>query len=255
MNFSKWNSVIKNLDSRRDIAIPGDHEQTIHFCVDYFIEKAKKAILQNGFFSVALSGGSTPKEILKQLTLPENRKQVEWDKVLFFFGDERSVPPTDPESNYKMAMDCALKDLQIPSNHIFRMVAEKDPEENARAYEKIILEKVPNGQFDLITLGMGDDGHTASLFPHTDALKAKGVLVTANEVPQKQTLRMTFTYECINQAHNICFFVLGKGKANILPKVLQGDYTPLDYPSQKIGTESTKALWILDNESSTKLKI
>lgn len=255
MNFSKWQSSIKNLDARRNIALPGNHEQTIDFCVDYFIENAKKAILEKGFFTVALSGGSTPKEIFKKLTSPGYREQVEWDKVLFFFGDERSVSPEDSQSNYKMAMDCALRDLKIPSKHIFRMVAEKNPEENARAYEKIILEKVPNAQFDLVTLGMGDDGHTASLFPHTEALKSKGVLVTANLVPQKQTLRMTLTYECINQAHHICLFVLGKGKADILPKVLQGDYQPLNYPSQKIGTEQTKALWILDNESATQLKL
>lgn len=255
MNFSKWQSCIKNLDARRNVALPGNHDQTIDFCVEYFIEQAKQAIVHKGFFTVALSGGSTPKAILTKLTLPENRDRVEWDKILFFFGDERSVGPDNPDSNYKMAMDYALKELQIPLDHIFRMVVEKDPDENAKKYEELILEKVPNAEFDLITLGMGDDGHTASLFPHTDALKVEHKLVTPNEVPQKQTLRMSFTYDCINQAHNICLFVLGKNKADILPKVLQGDYQPLEYPSQKVGTESHKALWILDNESSTHLKL
>lgn len=255
MSFLKWQKCIKNLDARRNIALPGNYDETLQFCVDYIIDQAKKSIVHKGFFTLALSGGSTPKAILKELTQPENREQVEWDKILFFFGDERSVAPDDLDSNYKMAMDCALKELEIPSDHIFRMVAEKDIIENAQKYEELILKKVPNAEFDLITLGMGDDGHTASLFPYTEALQVKGKLVTVNNVPQKKTMRMSFTYECINQAHNVCFFVLGKSKADILPQVLQGEYNPLKYPSQKIGTESHKALWILDSESSTHLKL
>lgn len=255
MNFSKWQLCIKNFDSRRDLATPGNHNQTLEFCVEYFIEQARLAIIEKDFFTIALSGGSTPKEILKLLTSEKYSHRVQWNKILFFFGDERSVPPDHPDSNYKMAMDCALKALNIPSQHIFRMVAETAAETNAQAYAKLIEEKVPNGQFDLITLGMGDDGHTASLFPHTEALKITNTLVTPNWVPQKKTSRMTFTYSCINQAHNICFFVLGKSKAAILKKVLQGPYTPLDYPSQKVGTISHKALWIVDNEASTELNI
>lgn len=255
MNFSNWQSCIKDFDARRKIALPGDHDQTIDFCVDYFIDCAKKAIVEKGFFTIALSGGSTPKAILKKLSQDPYKNQVEWDKILFFFGDERSVPPDDPDSNYKMAMDYALKELKVPSNHIFRMVAEKDADENALKYEKLILEKVPNAQFDLITLGMGDDGHTASLFPHTKALKTTDKLVTPNDVPQKNTLRMTFTYTLINAAHEVCLFVLGKSKAGVLPKVLQGKYNPAEYPSQKIGTEHHKALWILDHEAATQLNL
>ena len=255
MSFSNWQKCIKSFDARRDIALPGDYDQTIEFCVEYFIEQARLSIIEKGFFTVALSGGSTPKAILKLLSSEKYSKRLEWDKILFFFGDERSVAPDNADSNYKMAMDCALKELAVPSDHIFRMVVESEPEANARAYEKLIEEKVPNSQFDLIMLGMGDDGHTASLFPHTAALEVDNKLVVANEVPQKQTLRMTFTYPCINQAHSICFFVLGKNKADILKDVLKGPYIPLEHPSQKIGTDKHKALWIVDQSASTQLEL
>lgn len=237
----------KELDERRNIALPGNHEKTLLFCVDYFIELAQKAIDDKGFFTVALSGGSTPKAILKLLVTPENIKRVDFSKILFFFGDERSVSPDNNDSNYKMAMDNALSFLKIPEEHIHRMVVESDAEKHALDYEKLIIENVPNAQFDLITLGMGDDGHTASLFPHTKALSEENRLVVVNKVPQKSTTRMTLTYKCINQAHNICFFVLGEKKSIILQNVLNGPYQPLEHPSQKIGTKNSKALWIADD--------
>ncbi len=249
------NPKIIDLDARRQVVLPGDHDSTIDFCTHYFIDQAKQAIVEKGFFTIALSGGSTPKAILQKLSAPPYAEQVEWDKILFFFGDERCVPPDDKDSNYKMAMDNALEKLHVPSEHIFRMVAEKNAEENALAYEELIKEKVPNLQFDLITLGMGDDGHTASLFPHTDALKEEKSLVVVNEVPQKKTQRMTLSYPCINQAHQVCFFVLGDNKAEVLPKVLLGDYKPLDYPSQKIGTDCHKALWIVDQNAAAQLQL
>lgn len=251
LDLSKY---IQNWDDRRDLALPGSHENTIDFCVEYFFHCATEAIEKKGFFTIALSGGSTPKAILKKLTHPDNAKRIDFSKVYFFFGDERSVPPDHNDSNYKMAMDTALSFLKVPSKNIFRMVAELDGEKNAEHYEILISEKVPEGAFDLITLGMGDDGHTASLFPHTKALEVEDKWVVVNEVPQKETQRMTFTYPLINRAHHICFFVLGDKKAERVQKVLKGDYQPLTYPSQKIGTETNKALWILDEEAARLLK-
>lgn len=249
------NKPIKSLDSRRELALPGNYEETLTYCVEYFIQSANEAIKKKDFFTVALSGGSTPKAILKLLLTPEYKSRVDWQKVYFFFGDERSVAPDSPDSNYKMAMDTALTSLNIPQDHIFRMVAEEDGEKNAEHYAILISEKVPEGCFDLITLGMGDDGHTASLFPHTQALSVEDRWVTLNPVPQKNTTRMTLTYPIINRAHHICFFVLGSAKALVLPKVLQGEYQPLVYPSQKIGTETSKALWILDQDAATQVKV
>ncbi len=246
---------IHSFDSRRDLALAGDYEETLTFCVEYWIHKAHQAIEKKGFFTVALSGGSTPKAILKKLIQPENVSRLDWNKIYFFFGDERCVPPDDNESNYKMLMDTALSFLKVPEENIFRMVAEVDGEKNAEHYAILISEKVPEACFDLITLGMGDDGHTASLFPHTEALSVEDRWVTLNKVPQKETTRMTLTYPIINQAHNICLFVLGKNKQERVAAVLQGDDQPLNYPSQKIGTERTKALWILDKDAATGLKL
>lgn len=254
MNSSDWRKCIKSFDARRNLALPGNLENTLNFCVEYFIDEVNKALLEKDFFTIALSGGSTPKAILNKLTEPQNASRVQWDRILFFFGDERNVPATHPDSNYKMAMDAALSHLKIPHNHIFRMQAENNLEEHAEQYEALITKHVPNAQFDLVTLGMGDDGHTASLFPHTDALKIHNRWVVANHIPQKHTERMTLTYSCINQAFNICFFVMGKGKASMVSQVLQGKYQPLEYPSQKIGTEQHPALWILDDEAASELK-
>ncbi len=248
-------SHIRALDSRRDLALPGDYEETLLFCVEYLLQRAEECIKHKGLFTLALSGGSTPKAILKKLISPEYVSRIDWNRVLFFFVDERSVPPDHNESNYKMVMDTALIFMNIPQIHIFRMVAEFDGVQHAKDYEALIREKVPGSRFDLLTLGMGDDGHTASLFPHTKALHVEDHLVVMNEVPQQRTQRMTFTYPLINQAHHICFFVLGSSKQEILPKVLQGAYDCEVYPSQKIGTEKTKALWILDQAAATGLKL
>lgn len=253
MSFNS-KKIIESFDDRRDIALPGNYEETLDFCVEYFFECASQAIDQKGFFTIALSGGSTPKAILKKLTTPENVQRVDWSKIYFFFGDERCVPPDHNDSNYKMAMNAALSFLKVPQKNIFRMVAENQAEKNAEHYEILISEKVPEGCFDLITLGMGDDGHTASLFPHTHALKVEDRWVTLNAVPQQHTHRMTFTYPLINRAHHICFFVLGAAKSKRVASVLHGAYEPLVYPSQKIGTKEHKALWILDDDAAKEFK-
>ena len=240
------------LDGRRKIAIPGDYEVTLAFAADLWIDMAQEAIQDHGFFAVALSGGSTPKKIYQRLSaLPD---QLDWSKVFLFWSDERSVPPTDPASNFHMAMEeGGLNKLSIPQSQIFRMVAEEDIEANAKGYEDVILDKLGSHPFDLVMLGMGDDGHTASLFPHTEALKVKGRLVIPNYLPLKNSWRMTFTYECINRSNNICLYVAGAPKAEILEKVLLGPPTPEEYPSQLIGTPTNPALWIVDTEAGKNL--
>ncbi|MFC2049229.1 6-phosphogluconolactonase [Chlamydiota bacterium] len=240
------------LDDRRNIAIPGDHDVTIAFAADLWIDMAREAIVDHGFFAVALSGGSTPKKIYQRLSALED--QLDWSKVFLFWSDERSVGPTNEASNYHMAMEeGGLNKLPIPQNQIFRMVAEEEIEANAKGYEDIILDKLGSHPFDLVMLGMGDDGHTASLFPHTQALTIKGRLVVPNFVPQNNSWRMTFTYECINRSNNICLYVVGAPKAEVLEKVLLGPPKPDEYPSQLIGTEAQPALWILDNEAGKNL--
>lgn len=241
--------TISLFDERRDIVIPGDAGATVKFSVEHFLDLAKKNIDQKGSFNVALSGGSTPKAIYKALANSSESKSVDWSKVHCFFSDERSVPPDDPESNYHMAMASGLKQLSIPQSNIHRMVAEVDVEANALRYEAILPSSL-----DLVMLGMGDDGHTASLFPETHGLRVLGRQAIANYVPQKKTWRMSFTFEYINAAKSIAIYVMGSSKASMVKTVLEGPYDPNEYPIQEVGTVKHKALWILDTAAAAGLE-
>lgn len=236
---------------RRELIVPGDTEATLAFCLEHFIAACETAIADNGHFFVALSGGSTPKVIFERLCKPPYKERIEWSKVYLFWSDERSVPPENKESNYHMAMEAGFKSVPVPPEHIHRMVAEKDIEQNALNYEKTIRKVLGSHPFDLIMLGMGEDGHTASLFPGTEGLKAKGRLAIANHIPQKNTWRMTLTFECINQAKNIAVYVLGAGKKEKLAEVFSTDRL---YPCQEAGTKVNKALWIADEAAASLLK-
>ncbi len=243
------------LDIRRNLFLPGDAEATLKYAVDHWVETANNAIKDHGFFAVALSGGSTPKKIFQVLS-KDYKEALDWTKVYLFWSDERAVPPSNPDSNFHMAMiEGGLTALPIPETQVFRMQAEKEIEANAHVYEQVIEKTLKGRPFDLIMLGMGDDGHTASLFPKTKGLQDEKNLVVANYVPQKNTWRMSFTYKLINQADQICLYVIGENKAEILQKVL---FTPLDfttYPSQNIGTETHHASWIIDDAASQNILV
>lgn len=218
----------------------------IDYSVNFFIQCANDAIKERGLFSVALSGGNTPKMIYERLTHPENRSKVDWQRAFVFWSDERSVPPDHQDSNYRMAMEAGLKTLPIPKNQIFRMQAESDIESHAAAYEALITQHLPEARFDFVMLGMGDDGHTASLFPHTEALKESKRLVLPNFVPKFKTWRMTLSFPCINASRHICVYVLGSKKEEMLTKVLSKPYQPENLPAQRIGTVENPAIWITD---------
>ena len=250
-----YKEKIQSYDDRRNIAIGSDFDDTIDFCIDYLEDLAKKSIEDHGFFSIALSGGSTPKAIFEKMTTPENISRIDFSKVKLFWSDERCVPPDNHDSNFHMAMQSGIGFLHIPNENIFRMHAEDHLEENAKKYEEMIQQELPGGVFDLVTLGMGDDGHTASLFPHTKALDFTDKLVTGNFVPQHNTHRMTFTYPLINKAKNICLFVLGEKKSSILKTVLESELNYHEYPSQNVGTPQSKALWIVDNKAARELDV
>jgi|LakMenEpi03Aug12_release.lakeMendotaPanAssembly.Ray.scaffolds.fasta_scaffold01500_18 6-phosphogluconolactonase len=249
-----WVEHLHLFDKRRDLAIPGNQETTLNFCIDHFLSVAEEAISRKGSFHVALSGGSTPKAIYEGLSQPPNRDKIDWKKVHLYWSDERCVPPYHPESNYHMAMEAGFSKLHIPAEQIHRMQAEGDVEEGALAYEHLIEAKVPEKSFDLLMLGMGSDGHTASLFPKTHGLHSEGRLVIANYIPQMETWRMSLTFECINEAHHIALYVLGKPKAIMASRALEGPYIPDELPVQKVGTEKHKALWIMDIEAASLFK-
>jgi 6-phosphogluconolactonase len=245
---------IQSVNERFNIIIPGDYLSTINYAVNHFIETANHYIQKNSFFSVALSGGSTPKAIFKILSSSKFKNKVEWDKILFFWSDERAVPPDSLDSNYKMAMDSGFKDLPIKKENIFRMEAEKNIQQKALDYEMTLLSKLSSKPLDMVMLGIGDDGHTASLFPGTKALQITDRKVVENYLPEKKTWRMTFTLTHINQAKNIVVYVLGEKKQTILKKILFPEPMSETYPSQLIGSKKNKALLIVDILAASKLK-
>ncbi len=249
MTLLDLNQVRYQFDRRREIIVPGDFQQTLNFCVSHFIQAAQQAIKEKKTFFVALSGGSTPRAIYEKITSSPYREAIDWKKVYLFWSDERAVAFNHQDSNYHMAMEAGFHTLPIPTDHLYRMQAEEEIEKKALEYEAMILEKVPQAKFDLVLLGMGEDGHTASLFPHTAGIDMHNRLAIANYIPQKNTWRMTLTFECINQAKQTVIYVLGKEKAGMLEKVFTADYNPLVYPIQKIGTVEQPTTWILDQEA------
>lgn len=244
---------IRAWDDRRDLLVPGDHHATVHVCIRHIIAVYHQAVLDHGNFYFVLSGGSTPKELYEILCSSPYKEQIDWTKVWLFWGDERSVPPTSPNNNYHMAMEAGFKHLPIPRSQIHRMEAEQNIELNALTYEKKIGTLLKGRPFDLILLGMGDDGHTASLFPHTKALKVKDRLVVANHVANLNTWRMTLTYPCINAALNTVIYVLGAAKKTTVAQVLTSKNQFEHFPIQAIGTKEHKALWILDESAAAEL--
>lgn len=233
----------------QQVAIGADASKAIEYACQDFVDRAIKAIDDHKAFFVALSGGSTPKALFQKLSSKEWRDRLDWSSVWLFWSDERCVPPNESESNYRSAMDSGLSTL--PITEIFRMKGEEDPKKAAEDYEMMIQEHVPNGVFDLIMLGMGDDGHTASLFPGTDALNEKKRLVAANFVPSKGVWRLTFTFVAINKAQQAIFYVLGQGKSKRVAEILspKGNH----FPAAHVGSREKKALWILDKESAEEL--
>jgi 6-phosphogluconolactonase len=209
-----------------------------------FVEIADVAIAERGQFIVALAGGSTPKELYKLLAT----KKLAWRNVVFFFGDERNVPTDSDESNFKTANETLFKPLNINPQNIYRWQTELiEPAEIAADYADKVTRFA--ARFDLILLGTGTDGHTASLFPHTTALGETAKSAVENWVEKLNAWRFTLTFKTINHARNIIFLVKGEDKAEILREILEGEFRPAELHSQHIKTESGMLLWLLDKNA------
>ncbi len=228
------------------------------------VELAKENIAANGRFTLALSGGSTPQKLYTLLASEACRDKIDWDKVHIFFGDERTVPPDHADSNYRMANEALLSKVPLRPENIHRMRGEDAPEEASKAYSAVLEKEFdleggdgPNPEnfprFDLILLGMGPDGHTASLFPGTQALQERGRPVISNFVPKLDTYRITLTAPTINQAAQVWFLVAGQDKTETLAKVVEGEYQPQTYPSQLIRPQHGQLVWMLDEAAAAKL--
>ena len=225
-----------------------------------FADTATQAASTRGVARIAISGGSTPKAMFALLADPAQPflAQVPWSQLELYWVDERCVPPTDSESNYRMTNEAMLSHVPLPSDRVFRMGGELDPEEAASHYESTLrntmrLEGAESPAFDLVLLGMGDDGHTASLFPHTAALHELGRLVVANHVPQKETWRITLTSPVINSGVEVAFLIEGGAKSAILAEVMTGPRDPERLPSQLIRPFNGKLRLLLDEAAAAAL--
>lgn len=227
----------------------------------HFARLAAACVLRTGRFTVALSGGSTPRAMFALLSEEPYRTSVPWGAVYFFWGDERSVPPDHPESNYRMAYEALLSKIPVPPDHIFRIPAELAPERAAAEYSAALrrffcgteqTSELP--RFDLVLLGMGADGHTASLFPGTTALAAGREVAVSTWVEKLQTHRITLTAETINNAAEVVFLVAGADKAATLAAVLVGEPQPEKYPSQLIRPRDGTLRWFVDEAAAANLK-
>ena len=221
-----------------------------------FIALAVEAMRSKGRFCVSLCGGSTPHGLY---TLLANQAQhsLPWEKIYLFWGDERHVPPDHPESNYRMAFEALLSKVPIPSENIFRVPAqEKDADAAARAYEQTLtsffhLNRGEFPRFDLMLLGMGPDGHTASLFPGTRALHEKTRLVVGNWVDKLNVYRITMTLPVLNYSECVLFLVSGRDKANVLREVLENQTEEM--PASLVRPTNGRLVWIIDREAGSAL--
>ena len=232
-------------------------DEVIDAIAQYFVESANNAITARGKFSVALSGGSSPKKLYELLASTTYADSIDWTKVYFFFGDERNVPQTDPESNYLMAKNALFIPLYIDAANIFAVDTSLTPNEAAQKYAEQIAEFFDEDEmsFDLVLLGLGDDAHTASLFPHTEALNEVTSTVLANFLPEKQIWRITMSAPMINDAKNIAFLVYGEGKAEAVHHCLEDEENIEMYPSQLIDSITGETVWFLDEAAAANLDI
>ena len=235
------------------ITIVDNLEQLYKQVADQFVDFAKKAIQEKGKFVVALSGGSSPKAILKLLSTKDYAEKIDWQNIYFFWVDERWVPLTDEKSNAKMTFETLLDKVPVDKNKIFPMF-KKDisPKDYAVEYENEIRNVLGDeGQFDLVLLGMGDDGHTASLFPGEEILNETAKWVDAYFLAPQDMHRITLTAPIINKAENVLVVAFGESKKHALNEVLNGDYNPQLYPLQLIKPEK-KELQIMTTLETLK---
>jgi 6-phosphogluconolactonase len=233
---------------------------TARAAAQLFTDQAVKAVAARGAARIAISGGTTPKSMFQLLADPAEPflKQVPWDRIELYWVDERCVPPDNAESNYRMTNETLLSKVPLLAERVHRMEGELDPAVAAARYESTIrntfkLEGAETPTFDLVLLGMGDDGHTASLFPHTEALNELSHIVVPNHVPQKDTWRITLTSPVINQGREVAFLIEGAGKAQVLHDVFLGPYQPETYPSQIIRPAGGRLTLLLDAAAAAKL--
>lgn len=239
------------------IAIYPDIDILSHDAAQHIVRIANESIVTYGRFTMALSGGTTPRKTFELLGSEPYSKQFNWTLVHIFWGDERCVPPESPDSNYHMAHEVFLSKIPIPAVQVHRMLA-NEPDRDAASQEYVeemqrvfATDDIPS--FDLIQLGMGPEGHTASLFPHQEALYEERRLVMPVSVPKPPPDRLTFTPPLLNAARNILFLVTGSDKADALHAVLEGPYQPDEYPAQIVRPPNGEVVWMVDTAAAQNI--
>jgi 6-phosphogluconolactonase len=231
-------------------------DEVLYALAEYFVKIADQSISARGKFSVALSGGSSPKKLYELLASTTFADRVDWTKVYFFFGDERNVPQTDKDSNYLMAKTALFAPLQIDAGNIFPVDTTLTPKEAAQKYAEEIAEFFEEDEmsFDLVLLGLGDNSHTASLFPYTPVLHDRTPSVKEVWLEDQQVYRITLNAPLINEAKFIAFLVYGEGKAEAIHHVLEDDEDIENYPAQLIDSITGEVEWFLDEAAAANLE-
>ena len=246
------------MTTKPEITVFPDKEAFIAGAAGFMAAQAAEAIAARGRWTVALAGGGTPQPIYQRLADIGYAQRIDWSRVHVFFGDERCVPPDDARSNYRMAREALLDSVPLPAENVHRMRGEDDPALAALAYEqeiqRLFRTLVPPA-LDLICLGMGDNGHTASLFPGTASLREQARWVVPQYVEVMQTWRVTMTAPLINAARHVAFFVEGAGKAEMLQRVLHGPYDPDVLPAQMIQPADGQLHWLVDTAAASQLAV
>lgn len=242
---------------KTDTRIFKDSKALGHAAAEIFVKTASQAIAARGRFLVALSGGSTPSRLYRLLTSEPYLNNIEWGKTFIFWGDERCVSPDDAGSNYHQAHDALLKHMSIPIENILRVKGELDPVEAADDYARTLKKFSNSGldwpRLDLVLLGMGEDGHTASLFPGSNVDSSTPTLAVTAHYQGRPANRVTLTPLVFNSARSILFLVTGENKASTLAKVLKGAYKPNPLPAQRIRPNEGEVIWLVDDAAGSKL--
>ena len=230
-------------------------EQVAHAAAARFVDYSISSIREHGSFAIALAGGSTPRRAY-ELLAEKYKDTVKWPLVHLFFGDERMVPPDSPESNYRMVNDTLVSRVEIPPENVHRTIGETIPSESAERYEaelKRFFGTVDWPRFDLVVLGLGADGHTASLFPGSDVLKEEEKWVVATTQPQKGQDRITLSLRVINHAARVTFIVTGDEKAATLARVLHSEPAKQQLPAQRVRPVNGVLEWLVDRAAASKV--